>query len=232
MNTRSMKAAMKAAAVALIGAAAGVLAPACADNESSLFIRACLVPDEQCVVEPSTDSVSRQHGLVDVARTGGGYRCFLLLGNQLAPLGNDSLRTETSRIQVYAFDVSIRDAAADPTAAPLVEYTTPAAGFVDPGQAPEAGYGAVDALLLDAQTAANLAGQGGSGFLPEVLVSVVARGRTLGGTEVESAPWQFPITVCNGCTCQGLACDPGSDATADCLFGLDNHCRFVDTDCP
>ena len=49
---------MKAAAVSVLAAATGVLAPACADNESSLFIRACLVPDDQCVRASRLENVA------------------------------------------------------------------------------------------------------------------------------------------------------------------------------
>ena len=61
-------------------------------------------------------------------------------------------------------------------------------------------------------------------------MEVIARGRTLGGTEIESAPFSFPITICQGCTCSD-PCDGISDAKADCRFGLDGHCRYVDTAC-
>lgn len=220
----------KAAAALLLAAASCLVAPACAENESSLFIQACLVPDEQCIVEPSADAVVRQRGLVDVAHTGGGYRCNLLLGNQLAPLGNDSLRTETSRIQIEAFDVTVRRIGPDGTEVEEAAFSAPTAGFVDPGQAPSPGYAGVDALLLDPATASRLADPNNAGFLNEVVVEVVARGRTLGGTEIESAPFRFPITVCNGCTCD-QSCEGVSDAKFDCQFGLDGHCRFVDTAC-
>jgi hypothetical protein len=221
---------MKAAAMALMAALAGVLAPACADNESSLYIIGCLVPDEQCVVEPSTDSLVSQRGTLDVAYRGSGYRCHLLMGNQLAPLGNDSLRTETSRMHIESFDVRILRRAADGTEVEEEVFSAPAAGFIDPGQAPSAGYGGVDALLLDPATATRLA-QPTDGFLNELVAEVTARGRTLGGTEVESAPWRYAITVCDGCTC-GAACGPDEmDAKADCQFGLDGHCQFIDSAC-
>ena len=65
----------------------------------------------------------------------------------------------------------------------------------------------------------------------ELIVEIVARGRTLGGTEVESAPWRFPITVCDGCTCGDLCGMDQMDAKADCQFGTDGHCRFIDSAC-
>lgn len=211
----------------------GIVGPACADNESSFYIRACLVPDNDCAVQATLDAPTQQAGLLDTAFSTTGYRCALLVGNQLAPLGNDSLRTETSRIVVYAFDITVADAV---SGAQLTSYSVPAAGFVDPGQPPDPGYNAVDALLLDIGTAKSVAASAGANGFPQVLVSVIARGRTLGGTEMESAPWTFPITVCNNCTCTAASgkCTPDTltSTTADCRFGSDGRCRFVDTDCP
>ena len=69
----------------------------------------------------------------------------------------------------------------------------------------------------------------------ELLVSVVALGRTLGGTEIESAPWKFPVGVCNGCTCPGQnpVCEFPDDSLApNCRAGIDGQCRFTETDCP
>lgn len=222
------------ASVALgFSAALGLLGPACADNESTFYIRACLVPDNDCAVQATLDAPTQQAGLLDTAFSSTGYRCAMLVGNQLAALGNDSLRTETSRIVVYAFDITVADAA---SGGQLASYSVPAAGFVDPGSAPDPGYGVVDGLLLDIGTANSISAQAGANGFPQVLVSVIARGRTLGGTELESPPWTFPITVCNNCTCAGASgkCTPDdlSSSTVDCRFGSDGRCHFVDTDCP
>ena len=84
---------------------------------------------------------------------------------------------------------------------------------------------------MDVDTAAAAAIKGS-----ELLVSVIARGRTLGGTELESGAWQYQIGVCAGCTCGGgstPACmEPPEDAQGDCRAGIDGHCRYVDSDCP
>jgi hypothetical protein len=159
----------------------------------------------------------------------GTYGCNLLLGNQLAPRGNDSLRTETSRIQIYAFDVTVTDIAG----AVVGEFSSPAAGFVDPGQAPSAGYGAVGATLIDFNTAKLMADRGDAeGRVQPVLSTVIARGRTLGGTEVESAPWSFPLEICRNC-----ACDPQCSLPVDaellpsCHWGKGGACKSVESNC-
>lgn len=219
---------MKALAISLLAATSGVLAPACADNESSLFIRACLVPDDQCIVEPTTDSTIRTRDFMDVGVLGA-YTCSLLVGNQLAPLGNDSLRTETSRIQLYAFDVTVTDR----FGAVLGEFTSPAAGFVDPGQAPSAGYGAVDATLIDSATATAVGDRSDAeGRSQPVIATVIARGRTLGGTELESAPWSFPVEICRNCVCNP-SCQLPLDAelVPGCHVGKGGICVSSDSNC-
>ena len=214
----------KVGASLAVVAALAVLIPACAENESSIFIRACLVPNDECAVEPTVDTLTRQEGFLDT-KFGGSYACSLLIGNHLAPLGNSALRTETSRVQIYAFEVTIKDAQ---SGAVLRSYSDPVNGFIDPGQAPSPGYGAVNALLLDVATAEALVNNGGS----EVLSTVIARGRTLGGTEVESAPWTMQIGVCRGCTCnEDCTGIDLSDEKLDCQAGRDGHCSFVETSC-
>lgn len=219
---------MKALAIALLAASTGVLAPACADNESSLFIRACLVPDDSCSVEPSPETAFRSGGSMDASILGE-YSCVLLLGNQLAPVGNDSLRTETSRIQVYAFDVTVTDR----LGAVVGEFSSPTSGFIDPGQAPSAGYGAVGATLVDFNTVQKVAAQGeAEGRSQPVIATVIARGRTLGGTEVESAPWSFPIEICRNCGCTPNCTWPlDAEPLPSCLRGREGNCVVAESSC-
>lgn len=224
---------VRGCAVALLAASVSVLGAACVENESSLFIRACLVPSaDTCSAEASEDAPMQSRGILDTAFASSGYRCQLLIGNQLVAVGSDtSLKAETSRVDIYGFDVTI----VDDVGGVLASYTVPSQGFLDPASGSRPGYGIAEALLVDVQTAANVINKAsGSAFFPEVIVSVVARGRTLGGTEVESGEWQFPVTVCSNCTCAGQdpTCDTGEDLKADCMFGRDGHCRFQETDCP
>lgn len=215
--------------MALLTAATAVLLTACAENESSLFIRGCLVPDpDTCIASPSGDGALSASGLLDLNVSGNGsYSCPLLIGNQLVPVGDDvTLRTETSRIFVYAFDVSVTDS----TGAINTTFTAPANGMIDPTSGPTPGYGAVGALLIDAATAAAVPPSG-----TELLLKVVAHGKTLGGVEIESGEWPFQVGVCAGCTCGGtspICAAPDDTVEPDCLSGVDGHCRYKGTDCP
>lgn len=223
-----MKGSLKSGSVAFLVAAAAVALTGCAENESTLFIRGCLVPDaETCVADPSGQGSLNPRGFLDLAVSpAGSYSCPLLIGNQLVPVGDDvTLRTETSRIFVYAFDVDITETG---TAASVGSFRASANGMIDPTSGPSPGYGAVNALLVDSAIASANAGK-------ELSISVVALGRTLGGTEIESGAWPFQVAVCSGCTCSGqnpICQFPDESVKPDCLRGVDGHCSFVETDCP
>lgn len=208
-------------AAATIAVTAGLLAPACADNESSLFIRDCIPPIFQqqsgCVVpEPNDATFFIASGTHDAA-LGSEYGCWLRVGNQVVQQGSsDQIRTETSRINLYAADVRLTDLAGNAltyTDGSAVEFSVPISGFVDPGDGSdgEAGYGYANVLMIDQATSEALAGQivGGGGEM-DVLAGIIVYGRTLGGQELETPEWFFQIRVCVACACvqSGASYDP------------------------
>ncbi len=216
-------------------ASGGVLASSCAVNESSLFIRGCLEnPQDTCAISPDVSATALLVGRLDPAQ-GTGYTGVLLVGNQLVARGNSTqLRTETSRIELQSADVTVYDSTLTTT---YIAYSVPASGFVDPGTSTQPGFGAVAVLLVDAVTAAAHAG--------DTLVSgVILHGRTLGGLEVESGEWQFPVNVlargalCNLAPCRPgtvgadmpiFTCHPGYDSVTDCRQGC--GCTVGLSDC-
>jgi len=242
----------RAGAVLFLATSATLIAPACVDNESSLFIRQVLVtPSKTCSVKADITSETLGEGFLD-GSFGVPYTAALLVGNQLVRRGDpDRLKTETSRIRIESADVSVLDASgavlsrADGSTA---EFNTPATGFIDPGSGSTPGYGLAFVELIDATLAANLGSAAqGSGVVQQVVASVILRGRTLGGTEIASGEFQFPIKVCFGClcdkasccattTCQDPAamfdknCHPGFDAVTDCRQGS-SACQCLAT-CP
>ena len=98
------------------------------------------------------------------------------------------------------------------------------------------GLGTTSVLLVDSATATDLA----KGPAQDIVASVVLHARTLGGNEIKSAHWTFPIRVCSGClvTCPPKADDPlvpgpdclstAEDPTPNCRAGLDSpvDCRL------
>ena len=87
--------------------------------------------------------------------------------------------------------------------------------------------------LIDGGTAQTFLSTGGGSIIARVTV----HGRTLGGDDVTTRPWDFPISVCNGCLCtepsdddcenpesapKGL-CFIRQDAPFDCRFLIDKN---------
>ncbi|MDI1450076.1 hypothetical protein [Polyangium sp. 6x1] len=232
--------------VAALLALGGLLGAGCAENRSSLFVRGALVFDsDTCEVTAEASAATLLRGTLDVAFTTE-YSAALLVGNQLVRRGNAAtLRTETSRVIFESADVHTFDAAGNELGA----FTAPATGFVDPSTGTEPGFGFVNVVLVDSGSSAAALGAGGGSRTPvEVIASVIARGRTLGGEEVATGEWAFPVDVCRGCLvvyppeaddpltlerdCSVTAdapsgiCRPGRDNVVDCRLcsGLDPVC--------
>jgi hypothetical protein len=226
-----------------IGASAGllllgaVMTEGCADDEGSIFIRGALVvPTDTCDVIADPSSPTLFGGTLDTALAGE-YGAVLLVGNQLVRRGNTAtVRVETSRVQFVEADVTVLSSAGDQIAA----FRVPVSGFADPGTTGEPGYGAARVVLIDAVTAKSLGAQtGSSGVVQEIIASVIMRGHTLGGRDIESGAWQFPISVCQGClvffpgdaddtTTEAFDCNARDDAPTNCRVGLDSpvDCRI------
>ncbi len=186
-------------ALALLAASGGLLASACASNESSLFIRMRMAPTEDCssiTCGPGEEFWTADE--VDAAYDFS-HSATLLVGNQIVQRGDsDVLRTETSRVQLYEAEVRVADLAGTPV---TEGYVVPIAGLVDPGTGGDAGYNCTEVLLIDGATMDNLRVQAAALERDiEVVATVVVRGRTLGGQEVETAEWSYPVRVCFGCS--------------------------------
>lgn len=222
---------------------AGVVMSACADNESSIFIRGVLVPEgNDCGYTADPGSAQRLLGVMDLAFTRE-YWAGLLIGNQVVERGSsDLLRTESSRFVAEGAEVEIETTGGD-----LIQsFTVPVTGFADPGSQSEPGWGVALAVLIDSGTGNGLAGTFVEGQRSDVVGRVVAVvkvfGKTLGGQEIESGEFRYPISVCYGCSVsfppeaadpgQGLpnclaTSEGGSTVDVPCLIGQDEalDCR-------
>jgi hypothetical protein len=223
-------------ALGLLIAGTVVLVPACAENDSSLAIVGVLVPTpDTCTVVADLTSPEYKEGVFDVA-IGYEYASSVLLENQMVPRGDpNKLRTETSTIQVYAADVQVQDAgggAITRSDGSTAEFTVPISGFVPAGLSGVAGVGFTNVLMIDSATAQSLFKSLSNQTL-NLVASVVIHGRTLGGNEVKTSAWTFPITACKGCLvdCPPKADDPltpgpdclstAEDPKPNCRAGLD-----------
>jgi hypothetical protein len=220
----------------LFGVAALAAAPfalgGCEDNESALFVRSVVKLEAgDCLARAQPDATMLPFGTLDTSFEGN-YVASLLVGNQLARQGDrDKVRTETARVALRGAVVSVRD----PLGSELQAFTSDGAGFVDPGNGNEPGYGIMFAELLPRNLVT--APPGGA---TSVNVSVRVFGETLGGRDIESSELIFPITVCDGCLVsfptdailngecakgtppEDLPCNFGQDTPVDCRLCSDN----------
>ncbi|AUX48273.1 hypothetical protein SOCE26_098050 [Sorangium cellulosum] len=224
MNAARRGLARRLFALVLVTASGGLLASACADNESSLFIRMRIVPDEGCTTECSPDESFLTYDEVDAAYPGGySHSAVLLVGNQMVQRGDsDVLRTETSRVQLYAAEVRILDN----TGSMVGEYEVPVSGTVDPGSSDDPGYNCTEVLMIDGATMDELRTRmiEEESSAIEVVSTVILKGRTLGGQEMETVEWAYPIRVCLGCSgCIDHApeCCSGEGAGSEACEDLD-----------
>lgn len=179
----------KTAATLLLAASAAGLATGCAENESSLFIMGVFnLSASDCLAKPDAEAELLFAGTIDLAFTSS-YEAALLVGNQLTEQGSrEKLRTETSRMRLQGADVTLfRPDGSE------VSFTTSASGFVDNADGTDPGFAAVSAQLIR------------NGDLPSstengiAIARVRVFGESLGGEDVESGDFDFPINVCYGC---------------------------------
>jgi hypothetical protein len=218
--------------------AAAAFAAGCVDDDSSLYVEAVLAltpPNCELQADPSAPQLLR--GTLDVAFLRS-YQGAVLVGNQLTPRGiKNQLRTETQGVELRGAEVRLTNAAG----AVLEEFSVPAGGFVHSNSSESPGYGMALVTMIPTGR--------GQAFLSElnndrnsvrtVVAAIRVFGTTLGGTELTSGEFTFPIDVCFGCLvdypleavedtgngriCAGTAegvsatqCIRGQDAVIDC----------------
>ncbi len=210
-----------------------LLAPACAHNDSSFFLRGVLLPPQsatmgECIFTNDPTQAIEPNGIMDVGVTSE-YFAWFLAGNQIIPQGNQlQLQTETSRIEIQGAVIRIVDLS---TGDQIGTYTDVESGFVDPSNGTTPGFGAVAFMLVDPTTAGTLLGQLQPFHSMPIVSYVKAFGTTLGGDYVESDEFGFKITACNGCLIQyssvtptpfcNPAVAPSTTSAALCYLGED-----------
>lgn len=201
----------------------------CTDAKTSVFVRHVIYPsfeDDGCLYEADPTATSLIDGSLDVAFASV-YQASFSVGNQLVARGDaDTLKAESNRVQFYEIEVEVYDFAGGL----LSEYTVPATGFADPGAASSPGYGVVSGIIVDASVTEGFR----NGTYPAnqtVVARTIVHGITLGGLEVETAPFDYPIFVENVGSCdQPATCD--EEVTSDvCYVGQDfvPDCRVAET---
>jgi len=165
-----------------------------------LFIEGVLaIEATDCVAKPESGALIRSAGTLDL-QLRGAYRAALMVGSQLTQRGSrEQLRTETARLVLKGADITLQDAYAqnlDLGRNPN-PFSTIGSGFVNPagGTDPGLGWIFVD-IIPSALTESVASAVAGSGVL---LAKIKVFGETLGGQEIQSGEFVYPIQLCRGC---------------------------------
>jgi hypothetical protein len=194
----------------------------CADNESMLYIQGVIALNRtDCVLNPESNAELLPGGILDQSLASG-YRAALLVGSQLTQRGSrEQLRTETARLSLRGAEVSLESVAGEPL---MDEFSALGTGFVNPSSGTEPGFGG---LIVDIIPAGVTLDDG------QIIAQIRAFGETLGGQEVESNLFPFPISVCSGCLIEypASANDQPAGAPYLCGFSADEGTRSDERIC-
>jgi hypothetical protein len=187
----------------------------------SIFVQHVMAPplnrqNNVCLYEADPTLPALSEGTVDVLARDT-YDAQLLVGNQLIARGDTAnTRAESNRARLNGVVVTVTDA----NGAVLGEFTAATSGFIDPAGANAPSYGIAAVTLIDAPTMGRIAGGLGAGQTRIVLANIKAFGQTIGGVDLESGEFQFPIRVCRGCLVSFALGDDTTVAGTDCLLPL------------
>ncbi len=221
-----------------VATVAAIALVACARNEQSMFIRQVVAPpvaagSSGCIYTAEVSQSQLSSGIVDFGLRDT-YRAVFLVGNQMkAQASVEQVRAESSRVLIEGAEVHVFDAKDKE----LRAFTRLATGTIDPGDGSTPGYSTVQVDVLDGvsirEAAADIKSRTETRRL---IVKVSLFGHSLGGREVETNVFQFPIDVCKGCLvsfaaaiddptipgadCKGTA-TTSTDAIVPCVLGQD-----------
>lgn len=152
----------------------------------------------------------------------------------------EGIDDQSKTVQLRGADVALtvkaitRDFVTTPSETMLPPFSVLFSGAVGPGASVNAFVDAIPPGTLRSIGTDNGAATAES-FRAEVLASVVIRGE-LNGDTITSAPYLFPITVCNDCVVVNLgacpvmgsvrtgnACNPFQDGVVDCCTDASNN---------
>ncbi len=201
----------------LLGMSA-LLGGGCADNRTSLYIEGIqgFELGGDCTFDASIDSDRPMvgHGVFD-PQSGEPYVAPLIIGNQLVPQGdNNTLRPETSRIQLEGAVIEVRQAGDGARVGQA--FTSYFSATVHPVDSSAPGVMLATIPLLPA----------GFALQDQTVyqVSIKVFGTTLGGKELESGEFLFPITARDGYVARNC---PNAALEHPCGWAQDGYCYIV-----
>jgi len=209
----------------------------CAPGNPGLVIGNVIDPDDQCII--ASAGAARTSGVLDVGIPGNRYDAAFRYINQLVNLSQTGtsgipIMADPNSIHVQSVEVELRDIGNVPLALAGLPnpFTIPAGSIVVPsGDGMSGGESLGSAQIIPAAYVGELAAVAGTDG--QVVVAVTAIGTTLGGAEVVSNPFIFPIQLCSGCLtaclmdAEGMpicspTCRPGQDTLH---IACDASCR-------
>ncbi|MBX3211044.1 MAG: hypothetical protein KF850_03340 [Labilithrix sp.] len=208
----------QAVAVTAFGVLAAALTPACAENDQSIFVRSVLAPSLNrqngvCAYTSDVTQLMLSQGVLDIGITDS-YVASLLVGNQLIARGTtQGVRAESNRARLDGAVVRV----SDPTGATLSEFTALGSAFVDPALNNLPSYSPLFVTVIDPASVQRVAEQVPVGQTRLLVANIKVFGQTLGGVDIESGEFQYPIRVCNGCLVSF------ADGDATCALPLDDN---------
>lgn len=190
-----LRVAKRLSAVAFVASCSALVG--CADDEATLFVRQVVAPNDSCEFANDPEQPHFVRGLLDTYFAAE-YSAHVLVGNQMVAQGSpERLRDETSKVALYEYETRVLDA----DGAEVAGFKAPCSGLVDQKDGDTEAYGLTNVVLIDSVSSAALAdASAASGTQQEVVASLIVRGRTLGGNEIETGEFLFPISVCRGCS--------------------------------
>jgi hypothetical protein len=187
-------------AAATVVAGSGVIMAACAHNDQSVFIRGAMFPPTvqvgtTCAYPPDPTLAELDFGTLDGSLTST-YSAALLIGNQLVQQGEpQQARAESNRVELQGVTVDVTDT----DGSVLRSFTRSGAGFVEVSSGNTPGYGVMIVEVVDEQSVMTTLGKISGAGTRRIVAHIKAFGKTLGGQDVETNQFDFPIDVCNGC---------------------------------
>ena len=184
--------------VALLALLAPFALGSCVADSVSLRITCNVAPEDDCTYEEGADCYGNGELNVnegDPPNVVGAqsYRAVLRVVNGLKPREREvPPLSETNGIQIYQFEVRIKDSAGETLSLSGLPnpYTVPASGFIEPDE-----EGLVGSDLIPNAYIGALRTLHGGRTQTTINLSVIARGKTSGDVEVESAGWPWFINI-------------------------------------
>ncbi len=196
---------------------------ACLEDAPSLYVEAVLAPQSPaCEYSAQAGQLQLFRGTLDVAfRTR--YEGVVLVANQLATRGaKTELRTETSGFRIRGTEVQLRNS----EGAVLEEFSVNGGGFIHASANEGAGYGVAQVTMIPPSVGREYANEleENRGAIRTLIASVRVFGETLGGQELTSSDFTFPIDICYGCLVDyplEAVQDPGDGSGLVCVAASD-----------